>query len=285
MLDVLLDTALDCLKLLPFLFLTYLVLEFIEDKTADFTQKLVRRAGMWGPFAGSALGLLPQCGFSAAAADLYSQRLVSAGTLLAVFISTSDEMLPLLISESAPAALIAKVLATKFVAGIAVGLLVDRVLHLFPRDRGPVDVHAMCEKEGCGCEKHGVVVSALIHTGQIAFFIFIFTLALNTIIHFIGEDALKGLILNRPVLGPLLSAAVGLIPNCAASVIITELYLSGAMSTGALISGLATSAGIGLLVLFRTNREHPGENLKLLAVLYAAGAVIGIGMDALGIVF
>ncbi len=285
MADVILDALLDTLKLLPFLFITYFILEIIERKAEDGSLKLVRQSGAWGPVIGSVLGLVPQCGFSASASNLYAQRLISAGTLLAVFLSTSDEMLPIMISSAAAPSVIIKVLATKLVAGIVVGLLVDKVFRFFKHSGETVNLHEICEQEHCHCEERGILVSSLLHTLQIAAFILIITFLLNTIIHYIGEDTLAGIILNRPIIGPIIAAVVGLIPNCASSIVITELFLSGAMSTGAMLSGLLAASGVGLLVLFRINKRHMAENLKLLCVLYAASVIIGICFDLLRISF
>ena len=285
MAGIILDTVLDCLKLLPFLFITYLVLEIIERKAEQGSIKLVRQSGAWGPFVGSALGLVPQCGFSASASNLYAQRLISAGTLLAVFLSTSDEMLPIMISSSASGELILKVLAAKFLCGILVGLLIDKVFRLFKHTGETVDLHQLCEQEHCHCEEKGILASSLLHTLQIAVFILVITFVLNIVIYYIGEDTLANLILNRPVAGPMIAALVGLIPNCASSIVITELFLSGAMSTGAMLSGLLSASGVGLLVLFRINKRHTAENLKLLAVLYISAIIIGICVDLAGISF
>ena len=285
MLDVFLDTVIDFLKLLPFLFITYLILEFIEHKSEHGAERLVCKSGFWGPVVGSVLGLVPQFGFSASAANLYAQRLISLGTLLSVFISTSDEMLPVLISESAGISLIIRILASKMIAGAVIGLLADRVFRLFQSAGQAVDMHDMCERDHCHCREKGIFYSALMHTLQIALFILIVSFALNTVIFFVGEDTLKSVILNRPVFGSLIAAAVGLIPNCASSVVITELFLSGALSTGALLSGLITAAGVGVLVLFRVNRGHGRENLIILCLLYASGVTIGLLTDLIGITF
>ncbi len=286
MLDLVLDTLLDLLKLLPFLFLTYLLLEFLEHWAEERSLQLIRRKDAWAPFAGAALGLVPQCGFSASAAGLYAQRLISVGTLVAVFLSTSDEMLPVMISEGAPAMLMLRLLAAKFVCGAFVGLLLDRLLPRFASTEDHVDIHAtLCEPEACGCEEGSVLRSALRHTISTAAFILVISFLLNLLIHFIGTERLAGLILNRAVLGPLIAAAVGLIPNCAASVLLTELYLSGAMSAGALLAGLLSAAGLGILVLFRVNRRKWRENLRILLLLYLAGVCFGILCDLLHIVF
>lgn len=283
--EVVLDALLDLAKLLPFLLITYLIMELIEHKSKRQTADFVRKAGAWGPLIGSAAGIIPQCGFSASASNLYSQRLISAGTLLAVYLSTSDEMIPIFISESAPVALLIKILVLKFLFGVVFGFIVDRLLRGFFRGNVSIKIHDMCVEEHCECEKHGVFLSAVIHTVRISVFIFIITLALNSAIFFIGEDAIQNLIISRPIIGPVISGIVGLVPNCAASVIITELYLSGALSSGALMSGLLVGAGVGLLVLFRSNKEHVKENLKLLGTLYLCGVLVGVAFDLLKICF
>lgn len=273
MLYVIKDTLIDTLKLIPFLFLTYLAMEYLEHRTGEKVQRMIRRAGRSGPALGGILGIIPQCGFSTAASNLYAGRVISLGTLMAVFLSTSDEMLPILISEQAPLELIVQILLTKVAIGIAAGFIIDIVL----RRRNAEEhshIHDICEQEHCHCEK-GVFRSALSHTGQIAFFILLVTFVLNLILHFVGEEALAGLVLNRPVLGPVLAGIVGLIPNCAGSVVITQLYLQGAMGLGAAMAGLLTGSGVGLLVLFRVNRDRR-ENLKVLALLYVIGVLAGI---------
>ena len=282
--DYILDSLLDVLKLLPYLFLTYLVLEIIEHKAMDKAAALVAKAGRFGPVIGGLLGLLPQCGFSTVISNLYADRLVTGGTLLAIFLATSDEMLPILISESVPAGVIFKILGVKLVSGVVVGLLFDLVRRAMKIREGDVNLHAVCETTHCGCEEEGgVIKGTLKHTFSIALFILVITLALNTAIHFIGEDVLRGIILNKPVVGPLIAGVVGLIPNCAASVIITELFLEGAMTTGAMLAGLLAGSGVGLLVLFRVNRPMK-DNFVLLASLYAAAVVIGILLDLAGLV-
>ncbi len=285
MVDIILDAALDTLKLLPFLYLTYLVLEFIEQRAQAGSVRLVRQSGLWGPFVGAALGIVPQCGFSASASNLFAQRLISAGTLVAVFLSTSDEMLPIMISRAVGAGTILKILGVKLLAGILAGILADKLFRLCRHEGETVDLHRMCQEENCGCEEHGIFVSALLHTVQIAGFVLIINLALGLLLHFIGEENLSSLILNKPVIGPVISALVGLIPNCAASILITELYLQGAMSAGSLIAGLLSASGVGLLVLFRVNRRAMGDNVKILAYTLAASVVIGVALDLAGIVF
>ena len=272
MLQVIQETLIDTLKLIPFLFLAYLAMEYLEHRTGDKTQKLIRAAGRSGPILGGLLGIVPQCGFSAAASNLYAGRVISLGTLLAIYLSTSDEMLPILISEQAPVELILQILLAKAGIGMAAGLAVDLVM----RRRGTKEhhIHDICEQEHCHCER-GVFRSALSHTGQITLFILLVTFALNLTLHFVGEDALADLVLNRPFLGPVLAGVVGLIPNCAGSVAITQLYLEGAMGLGAAMTGLLTGSGVGLLVLFRVNHDKK-ENLKILGILYVVGVLAGI---------
>ena len=270
--QVIQETLIDTLKLIPFLFLAYLAMEYLEHRTGEKTQRLIRRAGRSGPILGGLLGIVPQCGFSAAASNLYAGRVISLGTLLAIYLSTSDEMLPILISEQAPVELILRILLAKAGIGMAAGLMVDLVMRKKRSEEH--HIHNICEQEHCHCEK-GVFRSALSHTGQIALFILLVTFLLNLILHFVGEDALANLILNRPLLGPVLAGVVGLIPNCAGSVAITQLYLEGAMGLGAAMAGLLTGSGVGLLVLFRVNHEKK-ENLKILGLLYVIGVLAGI---------
>lgn len=282
MLYVIEETLIDTLKLIPFLFLAYLAMEYLEHRTGEKAQAIIRKAGRMGPVLGGALGIVPQCGFSAAASNLYAGRVISLGTLMAIYLSTSDEMLPILISEKAPAGLILGLLAAKAFIGVAAGLAVDFVL----RRRGAGEhrhIHDICEQEHCHCEE-GILRSALSHTARISFFILLVTLILNFVLFFVGEEVLADLILNRPVLGPVLSGIVGLIPNCAGSVAITQIYLQGAMSLGAALSGLLTGTGVGVLVLFRINRDRR-ENIKILGLLYFIGVVVGVLAGFLGDIF
>lgn len=278
MLDLLLDSALDAildtLKLLPFLFLAYLLIELLENRAEEKTVNMIHRAGNWGPMIGSALGVIPQCGFSAATANLYAGGIITRGTLIAVFLSTSDEMLPIFISRSVPVSFILKVLAFKFIAGMIAGFVIDFI----GRRRGvrsDKELHDICELEGCNCEE-GILRSALFHTVKISVFLLLTCFLINVAVGAVGEEHLGNFILNRPVLGELLAGLVGLIPNCAASVIITELYLQGGMSAGAMISGLLVGAGVGLLVLFRQNRLNLRENLISLGALYVSGVFFGM---------
>lgn len=279
MLHIIEDSVLDSARLIPFLFVTYLAMEYLEHRTGERLHKLVEGAGRVGPVAGGLLGMVPQCGFSAAAANLYAGRVITLGTLAAIFLSTSDEMLPVLLSERASVGIILKILLAKAVYGMTAGLAIDFVLRK-KKAVIPGEIHDICQQECCHCEK-GILRSALSHTVQIAFFILTVSIALNLLLHFVGEEALAGLILNRPIAGPMLSGLVGLIPNCAGSVVITQLYLEGAMGLGAAMAGLLAGSGVGLLVLFRVNHNRR-ENLKILALLYCLGAAAGIVIGMCG---
>lgn len=268
-LDILIDAALDTLKLLPYLFLTYLLMEFLENKMNDRAVSLVHRSGKLGPVLGSIMGIIPQCGFSAAMSNLYAGGLITRGTLIAVFLSTSDEMLPILISEKAPASLIFKILGVKLIAGILAGVLIDLLYHTRRLPR----IHDLCEDENCECED-GIFLSSLKHTVKIGLFILAVNIVLTAVMVFVGTERLSAFILHKPVIGELISGLIGLIPNCAASVAITELYLQGAMRTGAMLSGLLVGSGVGLLVLFRMNRSLK-DNLQTLFLLYFSGICFG----------
>ncbi len=268
-------TFIDTVKLIPFLFLTYLAMEYLEHKAGDKVNTWVRRSGKLGPVIGSILGVVPQCGFSAAASNLYAGRVISLGTLFAIYLSTSDEMLPILISEKAPLNLIIPVLAAKAAIGILAGFLIDFLF--YRKQEEHVHIHEICEHEHCHCEQ-GIFRSAVSHTLQITFFIFLVGLLLELVLGIVGEETLEALILNRPVVGPLLAGIVGLIPNCAASVVITQLYLQGIISIGAMLAGLLTGTGVGILVLFRVN-HNKRENLKILGLLYLIGVLVGIVVE------
>lgn len=284
MLDIILDTLLDSVKLLPFLFLTYLCMELLEHHTNDKTSRMVEKAGKSGPIWGGLLGVIPQCGFSTAAASLYSGGVITVGTLLAIFLSTSDEMLPIFISEAVPIATIGKILATKVGIAIVSGLLVELAfLKILNQKEKHMDIHVVCEEEHCHCED-GVLLSAIKHTLRIFIYIILISFVLNLVIAGIGEDTIASALSSIPVLGDILAALIGLIPNCASSVILTELYLDGLIGAGAMMAGLLVNAGVGLLVLFRLNR-HLKENLAIVACLYSIGVFWGIVLDLVGITF
>ncbi len=284
--DGALDALLDTVKLIPFLYLSYLLMEVLERHAGERTEAAVARSGRAGPLLGALLGVLPQCGFSAAGAGLYAGRVVSLGTLLAVFLSTSDEMLPVLIAGGASPMRILKILGVKVVVAALAGFATDGLCRLLSRRKPGEGAHLhideMCRTERCHCEGHSVWLAALIHTAQIALTVLAVAFALNMTIALIGQAALENFMQSVPALSCLLSALVGLIPNCAASVAITELYLSGVLSAGAMLSGLLCGAGIGLLVLFRVNRPVR-DSLRVLVILFGVSLAIGLAFDALSL--
>lgn len=283
MLDIIIDTLIDALKLLPFLFVTYLIMEYVEHKAGSSFEKALHKGGAVGPLVGGVLGVVPQCGFSAAASNLYAGRIISLGTLFAVYLSTSDEMLPILISEQADVSFMIKILLLKALAGIATGFAVDLVLRLTGRLSREWDIESLCEREHCSCEdEEGVLKPALVHTLHVFLFVILITFVLNVIVHFAGFETIRSSLIGKPVIGELIAALIGLIPNCGASVALTKLYLDGVMSLGSMIAGLLTGAGVGLLVLFRVN-DHLKENLMIAAALYVLGAVFGIFIELSGL--
>lgn len=282
----LLDTIKDTLTLVPFLFLTYVAMEWLERKTEEQSVELLSRIGKFSHVAGAGIGLIPQCGFSAAAASLYSGGVITAGTLIAVFLSTSDEMIPIFLSSLAGASTIGRILAAKFVIALVSGIAVDLIARLVHHRSETKHIHDLCEREHCGCEDEegGILHSALIHTLKITGFIFVISLALSLMMEVIGKDALASLLTGAPIAGTVAIAVIGLIPNCAASVAISEMYLEGLLTSGQLMSGLLVGAGVGILVLVRTNNKTK-ENVKVIGTLLLLGIAWGVLIDILGITF
>jgi len=379
-LHILEHTLEHSISIVPFLFLTYLVMEYIEHRAGEQVQHVIEKAGPFGPVLGSVAGALPQCGFSTAAANFYTGRVITLGTLMAIFLSTSDEMLPILISNQVEAGVIFKLLGIKVLIGMIAGLVIDGILrgrkwksttsvkghvcahakehaeekhehepshgehghhdghehsheahehthehhhdhhedhdhaehnnehheeaqghkphdhdhdthltsyeqahgHCHDHNHAHTRIHELCEQEKCNCE-NGVFLSAVIHTVHIFLYILAITFVLNLVIEGVGEEALGDLLLNKPILGQLVAGVVGLIPNCASSVVITELFLGGALGLGAMMAGLLVNAGVGVLVLFRVNRSNMKEKRKIVGLLYAIGVVAGILLDLLKI--
>ncbi len=333
---VLEDTIEDGLKILPFLFITYLIMEYLEHRTGDKTQELVQKAGKFGPLLGGFFGAFPQCGFSAAASNLYAGRVITLGTLIAIYLSTSDEMVPLFISSQVPVEKMISIIAMKAVIGIIFGFIVDFAARRYRKIKNraltdPMRIDELCKRENCHCEEdtpkisahrvkydaatgeslhedsgkitkakvkeqsqkhehshehegHGNILrSALIHTIHIFIYVLIFTLILNAAIEFIGEDKLAGLLQGNVILSHALAGIVGLIPNCAASIVITELYISGIITFGTMMSGLLVGAGVGLLILYRVN-EGTARNVQITLILYLIGTFTGFIFDLLHIV-
>lgn len=277
--DVFYDTYIDALRLLPFLFLAYLAMECLEHWTGGRMQEIVRKSGKMGPAIGSLLGIFPQCGFSAAAANLYAGRIITMGTLIAVFLSTSDEMLPILISENAAPSMIGKILLLKLVYALAAGFLAD----FFFRKKVEMQIGHLCERHHCHCER-GIWRSAFHHTWKIFLYIVAVSLVLNFAVALAGEETLAALVQGRPALSLFLSALVGMIPNCASSVVLTQLYLKGVLSAGALMAGLLSGSGVGFLVLLRVNEDRR-ESLRIFLLLYGIGVGAGALTQLLGISF
>lgn len=350
-LDALLDAVLDTAKLIPFLFITYMGMEYLEHKAEKHTTGMLEKAGHFGPLIGAVVGILPQCGFSAAASSLFAGGVISVGTLIAVFLSTSDEMLPIFISEGVHPATMLRILATKAMLGLISGFLLDIFMRHGRHTKAPEKhIHDLCVHEHCACdddaeeedtlhtadahdaeashahdmqashhshaanaddhvhrhvaEEHhshehahaghhhhhhqngflGIAMPALHHTIQITGFIFFITLVITLLVEGIGAEAIGHFLSGKPVIGVFLAGVVGLIPNCAASVSITQLYLMGILNAGQMMAGLLVGAGVGLLVLFRTN-DHPNENLRITIILYGLGVFWGLVIEYLGIVF
>lgn len=294
MLEIIEETLIDAVKLLPFLFITYLIMEYIEHKMGHKTKSAIKKSGKWGPIIGSILGVFPQCGFSVSATNLYAGRVITLGTLIAVYLSTSDEMLPIFISEAVSPVIILKILGIKLIIGMIAGVIIDLFVHLIIKNKNKKivqqneedseenEIGHMCEEEHCHCNESGILKSAIHHTLSILVFIVLITFIINTVVHFVGEETIAGWILNKPVIGPVIASLIGLIPNCAASVIITNMYLENVISLGSMISGLLTGAGVGLAVLFKTNNRIK-ENMSIIILLYAIGVISGIMIDLIGI--
>ena len=272
MLDAILDAVIDSLKLLPFLFVTYLLMEYMEDKLGDKSKAALKKAGNIGPLWGSVLGIFPQCGFSVTASSMYAGRVITMGTLIAVFLSTSDEMLPILIS----------ILAIKVFIAMIAGFAVDIVLRaVFHKKEEEVDIHHFCEHEHCSCGQ-GILKPAIKHTLSIFVFILAVTAVLNIVIELVGFEVLGNTVFNIPVVGELIAGLVGLIPNCGASVVITTLYLNGVLGFGTMMCGLLVNSGVGVLVLFRVN-EDKNNNLVILGIIYLVGIIAGLILDLIGV--
>lgn len=285
MLEIIEETLIDAIKLLPFLFITYLIMEYIEHKMGEKSKQAIKKSGKLGPIIGGLLGAFPQCGFSVSATNLYAGRVITLGTLIAVYLSTSDEMLPIFISEAVSPILIIKIIGIKVIIGIIAGIIIDCIVRLFNRNKQNEEneIEHICEEEHCHCDEKGILKSAVFHTFNILIFIILITFIINVAVYFIGEEIIASWILNRPILGPVISSLIGLIPNCAASVIITNLYLENVISLGSLIAGLLTGAGVGLAVLFKTNSKLK-ENMVIVLLVYGIGALSGIIIDLMGLV-
>lgn len=280
MIHIIEHTLLEIINLVPFLFIAFLLIELIEHKFNNKTKKIITKAGNAGPLLGSLLGLFPQCGFSVMATNLYVTRIISLGTLIAIYLTTSDEMLPILISEQVELTVIIKLLGIKFIFGLIWGFIIDLILRKF--DKKEKISYELCDDEHCHCEK-GIFKSAIKHTLNTLVFIFIVTLLLNILMHTSGEENLAKLFLKDSIFGPFVSSIIGLIPNCGASVVITQLYLNNTISLGSAMAGLLTGSGVALVVLFKSNKKIK-ENLLILSLLYGLGVISGLIIDLIGLI-
>ena len=275
--EIILDTILDCLKILPFLFIAFLIIEFFEHKLSHKTEDTIKKAGKIGPLFGSLLGALPQCGFSVLATNLYITRIISLGTLIAIYLSTSDEMLPILIAEKAPIDSILFLVVLKILIGMICGFIIDLII----RKEEPKEHFEICEHDHCDCE-HGIVMSAIKHTLKILIFIFIITFILNAAFHYIGEDNIKHIFDKTNFFTPFIAALIGLIPNCGSSIILTELYIANILPLSSALAGLLANSGVALLVLFKTNKNIK-ENLKIVGILYSISVIAGLLLKIFGV--
>lgn len=263
----------ETIKLIPFLFIAFLIIEFIEHKISKKNEKMLTKAGKFGPLLGSLLGLVPQCGFSVLATNLYITRIISLGSLISIYLATSDEMLIILIADKAPLPLILTILAFKFFIGLVCGYIIDLLYR--KKESHHHHIHELCDHDECHCEEENIFYSSFKHTLKTLIFIFIALLIVNLIFHNFGEEYLTELLLKNNFIAPFVSSLIALIPSCGSSVIITELYLLSEISFGTLISGLLTNSGIAIMLLFKNNK-HLKENIIILSIIYAIGVIAGI---------
>ena len=274
----LIHALIETLKAIPFLFIAYLLMEFIEHRASAKMEKSLKKIGNGGPLLGTLLGCIPQCGFSATASNLYAAGVVTEGTLIAVFLATSDEAIPILIANPESYGSIWKIILTKIVIGVIIGFGVDIALKLLKIKKVHVD---MCES--CGCDdEEGILVPSLKHTLRTTLFILVVNIIIGYAIHFLGEDNLNKILLSGSFSQPFITGLLGLIPNCAISSAITQLYINGSLSFGATVSGLCSGAGVGLAVLLKSNPIKK-ENLRIICILYFTSSIIGALLMLLGI--
>ena len=284
LLDSFLDALIDSAKMLPFLYLIYLLMEYLERKAGHRFPAMLGKAAAVGPLAGGVIGAFPQCGLAAASSGLYAGRVITMGTLIAVFLSSSDEMLPIMISRAEPFLRIVKIVGSKILIGIVSGYLVDLVIRNRPsadessREKAEDEFADEAEHEG------NIFICALRHVIEIFVYVFFFSFAMNAVISQIGEDTIAGLFNSVPVVGELISALIGLVPNCASSVVITELFLDGIIGPGPMFAGLLVNSGVGLMVLFRTD-ARPSDKARVLIILYVLAVAWGCLIGFSNIVF
>lgn len=272
MIEIIEDTVLDIIKVIPFLFVAFLIIELIEHKLNHKSEKMVKKAGRFGPIIGSILGTVPQCGFSVLATNLYITRIITLGTLISIYLSTSDEMLLIMIAEKASINDIIKIIFIKIIIGMIAGFIIDLLIK--PKENQNFEI---CKHEHCHCDEN-YIKSAIKHTLKTALFILIITLILNLTFYYIGEENIKEIFNTSNILTPFISGLIGLIPNCGASVIITELYINNVLSLGQSIAGLLTNSGVALLVLFKSNNNIK-ENIKIISIIYVISTISGLIID------
>ena len=277
LLEIIEETVLDSIKLLPFLFVTYLIMEYIEHKTTDKVKSAIKKSGKFGPIIGAIVGIFPQCGFSVSATNLYAAKVITMGTLISVYLVTSDEMLPIMLTESVPITTILIILGIKLIIGIIAGMIIDFMSRKIKKEEVEEQIEELCEKNHCHCEE-GIVKSAAKHAINILIFIAVVTFIINIGINIIGKDVIAGFMSQNFILGPIVAGIIGLIPNCASSVILTELFIEKIITMPILISGVAVNAGVGLIVLFKTNKNIK-ENIKIVSLLYIIGVISGLILE------
>lgn len=258
----------ETLNLIPFLFITYLMMEYLEHHSSSKLLMKIEKSKHFGPIFASTFGLLPQCGFSTISSSLYVTGIITRGSLIAIYLATSDEMLPIFLSNKAPLKTIISILALKFILGIIIGYLID----LIWKKQDARNIKDFCATEKCHCQHNSILKSALIHTLKISGYIYVFTLAIIILTH---SYDLEAFINQHQSISIILTALIGLIPNCAPSVVMSTMYLNGLLSFPALMAGLLPNAGLGLLVLFRVNKNHKKENILLVLILLLTGIITG----------
>lgn len=278
--EIIIDTLIDGIKLIPFLFVAFLIIELIEHKISNKNKHLISKTGKLGPLFGSLLGIFPQCGFSVLTTNLYITRIVSLGTLISVYLSTSDEMLPILISQHVDIMIIIKILLIKVIIGITSGFMIDFILR--KKEQKEITNYDICHDENCNCKNH-LLLSVIKHTLNITVFLMIITFLLNLLIEYTGIFNTNNIITNN-IFSVFITSLIGLIPNCGASVMITTLYLKEIISFGALISGLLTGSGVAILVLFKSNKKI-SENIIILLLVYFIGSISGLIIELVDLIW
>lgn len=276
MIDILNDTILDIIKILPFLFIAFLIIELIEHKLSKKGHTILKESNKYGPFIGSILGIIPQCGISVIATNLYITRIITLGTLISIYLSTSDEMLPILIANKTSINIILKILLTKFIIGVIFGCIIDKIIKTKRNNN-----YHICQEQSCHCEK-SIMKSSIIHTIKTTIFIFIITLIINTIFYYFGKEYIQNILKNKNTITIFITSIIGLIPNCGPSIIITQLYIDHILTFSTTISGLLASSGIGILILFKNNKNIK-ENIKIISLLYITSVITGIILEILQI--